>query len=290
MRLLRTDRLEITEFVYDQVPTYAILSHTWGEGEVSLQDIQEGRASSKAAFSKVSQCCTRAKADGFDYVWIDTCCIDKTSSAELSEAINSMYLWYFKAEICYAYLADVQSESTLGESRWFTRGWTLQELIAPSRVHFVNRHWKDLGTKESLQQVLSNRTGIPVAIVSGRDDLETASLAQRMSWAADRRTTRVEDRAYCLMGLFSINMPLIYGEGERAFIRLQEEIIRVSDDHSLFAWRGPDTRGGLLATSPAAFAGSHNIVRFSPLATPNGTITVSGSGIHLELRFIGRGR
>ncbi|KAM4057050.1 ankyrin repeats (3 copies) domain-containing protein [Hirsutella rhossiliensis] len=249
MRLLKTDRLEVIEFVQDRVPKYAILSHTWGEGEVSLQDVQGGRASSKTGFSKVSQCCIRARADGFDYLWVDTCCIDKTSSAELSEAINSMYLWYFKAETCYAHLADVQSESTLAESRWLTRGWTLQELIAPPQVYFLNQDWKDLGTKESLH------------------------IAQRMSWAAGRRTTRVEDGAYCLMGLFSINMPLIYGEGERAFIRLQEEIMRVSDDYSLFAWRAPDTRGGLLATSPAAFAGSNNIVPFSPLDTPNSPFT-----------------
>ncbi|KAL7935392.1 ankyrin repeat-containing domain protein [Trichoderma chlorosporum] len=288
MRLLNTDTLETQEFEYGNIPQYAILSHRWGKDELTLQDLQDG-LTAKQGFVKVQQFCSRAKADGFDYGWVDTCCIDKTSSAELSEAINSMYLWYYEAERCYAYLADVPLRSTIEESEWFTRGWTLQELVAPSEVYFVDEHWNDLGTKKDLQQVVSKCTGIPVNILSGKDDLETASIAQRMSWAANRKTQRLEDRAYSLMGIFGINMPLLYGEGERAFIRLQEEIMRVSDDHSLFAWESPDSRGGILATSPEAFKDSKDIISFNHCNDPSDVSTISSRGVQLGVRFMGRG-
>jgi hypothetical protein len=234
-------------------------------------------------------CGKQAAQDGLQYFWADTCCIDKTSSAELSEAINSMYHWYQEAEVCYAYLADAPSRSEFRDSRWFTRGWTLQELIAPSVVVFLDENWRQLGTKANLRQVVSDRTSIPVNILSGDDDLESFSVAQKMAWAARRETSRIEDRAYCLMGIFGINMPLLYGERESAFIRLQEGIMKISDDHSLFAWKSPDNRGGLLATSPSSFIDSYNIVQFNPFNTINSSFTTSSKGIHLELRFIGRG-
>jgi hypothetical protein len=289
MRLLNTDTFEVKEIRDDEVPRYAILSHTWDEEEITFQDIEGTRAANKRGYKKVKSCCSVARANGFEYVWIDTCCIDKTSSAELSEAINSMYCWYQEADVCYSYLADVPSKAIFSSSRWFTRGWTLQELIAPSTVIFLDEEWEELGTKLSLQQDISDCTGIPVGILLGDDDLETLSIAQRMSWAAKRKTSRIEDRAYCLLGIFGINMPLIYGERETAFTRLQEEIMRISDDHSLFAWKSSDNRGGLLATSPAAFIGSDNIVQFDPFDTFNSPLTVSSRGIHLELRLIGIG-
>ncbi|KAI9782388.1 MAG: hypothetical protein M1839_005261 [Geoglossum umbratile] len=251
--------------------------------------MEEPGVANKKGSKKVKSCCSIARANGLKYIWIDTCCIDKTSSAELSEAINSMYRWYQEADVCYGYLADVPSKAVFSGSRWFTRGWTLQELIAPSTVIFLDEEWKELGTKASLQQDVSDCTGILVGILSGDDDLETFSIAQRMSWAAKRKTSRIEDRAYCLLGIFGINMPLTYGERETAFTRLQEEIMRISDDHSLFAWKSSDNRGGLLATSPAAFIGSDNIVQFSPFDTFNSPLTVSSRGIHLELRLIGIG-
>ncbi|KAL7819932.1 ankyrin repeat-containing domain protein [Trichoderma gracile] len=288
MRLLNTSTLKPQEFEYGNIPQYAILSHRWGKEEITLQDLEQG-VTDNAGFKKVQQCCERAKLDGFDYAWVDTCCINKTSSAELSEAINSMYLWYFQADKCYAYLSDISETHDIGESQWFTRGWTLQELLAPSEVYFVDAQWNDLGTRTELQEILSKRTGIPVNILSGKDDLESASIAMRMSWAAERKTQRLEDRAYCLMGIFGINMPLLYGEGERAFIRLQQEIMRVSDDQSLFAWRSLDSRGGLLATSPAAFLDSRNIVPFNHFNDSGDPSTVSSRGIHLALRFIGIG-
>ncbi|PYH73618.1 ankyrin repeat-containing protein [Aspergillus vadensis CBS 113365] len=292
MRLLNTCLSDtgdflIQEFFDYELPPYAILSHTWGEEEVTYQEINTVSAKEKSGYKKIIQCCSVARTDGYKYVWIDTCCIDKTSSAELSEAINSMYRWYQTSELCYAILADVQSEDEIDKSRWLTRGWTLQELITPSKMVFLNERWEPLGDRATLRDRLSKYTGIPAGILSGDEDLETSSVAQRMSWAAKRQTRRVEDRAYSLMGIFNINMPLIYGEGENAFIRLQEEIMRISDDQSLFAWASSDDRGGLIATAPAAFAHSQNIVRFNPFSSLDSPFTVDSRGVHLDIGFAG---
>jgi len=298
MRLLHTKKVQLQDFRPREVPNFAILSHTWGEEEVTLQDIKTKEATKLLGYEKVTKACSVAAADGFDYIWIDTCCIDKTSSAELSEALNSMYRWYQEAEECYAYLVDVPHNPVnrvtgatgpeFRESRWFTRGWTLQELIAPSSVIFLDSEWHDMGTKSNLQCAISEITGIPGNFLLG-DDLRHASIAQRMSWASKRETTRVEDLAYSLMGLFGIYMPMLYGEGERAFIRLQEEIMRVSDDHSLFAWRSSEDQGGILANSPAAFANSGNIIPVSSAYTTSSPSTLSSRGIHLSLRVINNG-
>ncbi|KAH8588753.1 heterokaryon incompatibility protein-domain-containing protein, partial [Bisporella sp. PMI_857] len=302
MRLLHTKRLELQEFGGKEVPHYAILSHTWGKGEVTLQDIKDlktNRAMKLLGYEKVSMACSVAAANRFEYIWIDTCCIDKTSSAELSEALNSMYRWYQEAEECYAYLADVSQYSVnrvtgvtgpeFRKSKWFTRGWTLQELIAPLSVMFLDKQWQEIGTKSDLQRDISEITKIPGSFLLG-DDIRNASVAQRMSWASKRETTRTEDLAYCLMGLFGIYMPMLYGEGERAFIRLQEEIMRVSDDHSLFAWRSIEDHGGILANSPAAFAESGNIIPVSRAYATSSPSTLSSRGIHLSLRFINDGQ
>lgn len=287
----------------NNVPFYAILSHRWGQEEVSLQDLKSGEAERKAGYDKIKNACSQAVAHGLDYIWIDTCSIDKTSSAELSEAINSMYAWYREAVVCYAYLADVSMDQDVTmdqdmtmdqniflssleyhfqRSEWFTRGWTLQELIAPSAVVFFSSDWQRLGTKSSLREEISRTTRIPTTFLLGRD-LEEASIAQRMSWASQRKTTRVEDLAYCLMGIFRVNMPLIYGEGERAFIRLQNQIMNVSDDHTLFAWeRLPWDSCGLLATSPQLFSTSGAL---QPIY-PSGAITVNNKGINLLLPLL----
>jgi ankyrin repeat protein len=297
MRLLHTKNLELQEFGGRRVPHYAILSHTWGTEEITLQDIKTNKPMKLEGYEKVRNACAVAAADDFEYIWIDTCCIDKTSSAELSEALNSMFRWYQEAKECYAYLADVPPNSDnrvtglagpeFRKSRWFTRGWTLQELIAPSSVTFLDSEWQDIGTKSNLQRDISEITGIPDSFLLG-DDLRHASIAQRMSWASKRETTRIEDLAYCLMGLFGIYMPMLYGEGERAFIRLQEEIMRVSDDHSLFAWRskeGEEDHGGILANSPTAFADSGSIIPVSSAYATSSPSTLSSRGIHLSLRF-----
>ncbi|RSL60730.1 hypothetical protein CEP54_006582 [Fusarium duplospermum] len=287
MRLLNTERVELELFI-DEILLYAILSHTWEQEEVMFQDMEQGQAKDKKGYAKINNCCSIARDNGYKYIWIDTCCIDKASSAELTEAINSMYRYYQEAEVCYSFLSDISWPSDFTQSRWFTRGWTLQELIAPTSMVFFNKDWQHLGTKASLGRQISEHTGVPQAILSGAENLESASIAQRMSWAADRKTTRLEDRAYSLMGIFDINMPLLYGEGHKAFIRLQEEILRVSDDHSIFAWRHTDTRsgGGFLAETPDAFKASKNIISWNPFTPYNSPFTVTNKGVHLDAPFI----
>ncbi len=184
--------------------------------------------------------------------WIDTCCIDKSSSAELSEAINSMFRWYGDAEVCYAFLSDVDADenpnllpSSFRNSRWFTRGWTLQELIAPGVVYFYGAGWEQIGSRDTLLDLIVSITKIHASYFTS-GDVTQFSAAQKMAWASNRNTTRVEDAAYSLLGLFDINMPLLYGEGSRAFARLQEEILRQSEDDSLLTHNHAD----ILAPSP----------------------------------------
>ncbi|KAH7336644.1 heterokaryon incompatibility protein-domain-containing protein, partial [Rhexocercosporidium sp. MPI-PUGE-AT-0058] len=266
MRLLNTITRELEEFYHD-IPEYAILSHTWDEKELLFDDLKHSNPKGLPGFEKVDRCCKLAAGRGFEYVWIDTCCIDKNSSAELQEAINSMYRWYKNAEVCFAYLSDVPSSTNpartgFATSLWFTRGWTLQELIAPRIVEFYGRNedgeWGEIGTKSSLRDVVAEITGVPIAVLK-TGSLANLSVATRMSWASRRQTKREEDRAYSLMGIFDVHMTMVYGEGKRAFGRLQEEIMKVSNDHSLFAWSSPKrhirhwTGQGLLADSPADF-------------------------------------
>lgn len=248
-----------------------------------------------ARYSKIRGCCAQAALDGFDYAWIDSCCIDKTSSSELSEAINSMFSWYSRAQVCYAYLSDVPAggvgkdhlrvDSYFRASEWFTRGWTLQELLAPRSVVFFDRDWVDIGTRHSLQGLVSAITG-----VKNMGKFEHACVAQKMSWASRRRTTRIEDQAYFLMGLFGVNMPPLYGEGSNAFYRLQLEILKHSDDESLFAWTEQGSfenyvRGDILAPSPAAFSDCGSVVRrIFDVDTPEFTMT--NKGLRMELKLL----
>jgi hypothetical protein len=252
------------------------LSHTWGDDEISFQDITSSieNAKSKHGFVKIEYCARQSLKDGYDWCWIDTCCIDKTSSAELTEAINSIYAWYKRSHICFAYLVDVKSQArcrkdlgnewqaTFADSRWFTRSWTLQELIAPQQLHFYGRDWEYLGSRNELLSLISEITKIQEDILVDATP-HKASIAQRMCWAATRRATVVEDTAYSLMGLFDINMPLLYGEGMKSFQRLQEEILKSSDDETIFAWIDPSagahTYSGLLARSPNCFKRAHDI-------------------------------
>ncbi|KAF9872760.1 hypothetical protein CkaCkLH20_09623 [Colletotrichum karsti] len=287
--------LELVDFMPDQIPPYAILSHTWGSDEVVYADIRNNSAASKSSFDKIRFSCIRTIADGLDYLWIDSCCIDKSSSAELSEAINSMFDWYKGSEVCYAYMSGVSSDADtataddqFGGCRWFTRGWTLQELLAPANVIFFSEDGVNIGEKSSLCRPLSLITGIDEDILNGTKSLQAASVAKRMSWAAYRNTTRPEDMAYCLMGLFDVNMPMLYGEGNKAFLRLQEEIMKQSDDHSIFAWVDPsapaDESYGLLATSPRQFAHANNIMSYQGWALrPPYSMTNRGLRIDLHI-------
>ncbi|KAF2730072.1 HET-domain-containing protein [Polyplosphaeria fusca] len=226
---------------------YAILSHTWEAEEYLYEDVRNGTGKDKRGYHKVKKFCELARSNEYRYGWLDTCCIDKSSSAELSEAINSMFNWYQQSAICYVYLDidcrpnTLPDEWQLMRARWISRGWTLQELIAPGRVAFYTRSWVPCGDRQTLSLPLSKSTGISLDVLDRTSVqplmLSSYSIANRMSWAAKRETTRPEDIAYCLLGLFDIHLPLLYGEGQaKAFRRLQEEIIRHSMDLSFLAW------------------------------------------------------
>ena len=246
MRLLRSksndDDFELATFA-DEIPPYAILSHTWTDGEVIYDELVAGTGKNKAGYDKIRFCGERAAADNLQYFWVDTCCIDRSAMQELQTAINSMFRWYQRASKCYVYLSDVQVpeevqdaqsfriawEDAFRQSRWFTRGWTLQELLAPSTVEFFSKDRKLLGSKASLERAVHEITKVPIGALRGQQRLSEFSVSERMSWAANRQTTYKEDKIYCLLGIFDVFLPLIYGEGEEyASQRLKEEIQRRS--------------------------------------------------------------
>ncbi|KAH6664725.1 heterokaryon incompatibility protein-domain-containing protein [Plectosphaerella plurivora] len=284
MRLFNVHSLQLESFFGKELPRYAILSHRWGpdDEELTFRDVQAKNLDKPGIGAvKLRGCITRAKDDKIDYIWVDTFCINKADDAtELTKAINSMFAWYQAAAVCYVYLCDVEDAPPLPEtsrfemSQWFCRGWTLQELLAPRQVLFFNCKWHMLGSKQSLSAKVEKATGISAGFHEGVWRLEDASIAQRMSWAAGRITKEPEDVAYSLLGIFGVNMPLIYGEGVNAFIRLQEEIAKKLLDDSILAWgMSPSTpvveevgaaslgsSRGILASSPADFVGSGNIV------------------------------
>jgi hypothetical protein len=319
MWLINATTFELEEFTGDKIPAYTILSHTWEDEEVTFKDMQGKSAKRKAGYHKIINCCrltvevARRLRDQvrLNHVWIDSCCIDKSSSAELSEAINSEPMWsrnlapaltslagiynyYQDAELCFAYLSDLKTHQaawnptsrSFERCRWFYRSWTLQELLAPGVIWFYatawefagSKHWQYLGTKHDYIEQISSVTGIDQAALRTPSDVFQYSVAQRMSWAADRKATRIEDVAYSLLGIFDVHMPLLYGEGNKAFIRLQEEIAKQYDDHSLFAWgmsarlnnidEGPESVSpaphymGFLAPEPEMFRPFRDVVSF----------------------------
>ena len=228
------------DFVDDEVPPYAILSHTWGADaeEVTFEDLTNGTGQDKAGYEKLRFCGDQVRHNGLQYFWVDTCCINKANFTELSQAINSMYRWYQKAAKCYVYLSDVSTtkqkasdqsfettwEPAFRESRWFRRGWTLQELLAPSLVEFFSRDRKRLGDKRILERQIYEVTKIPVSALRGTPPSQF-SVEERFSWSENRQTTHKEDKVYSLLGIFDVHMPLIYGEGkENALKRLRREI------------------------------------------------------------------
>lgn len=246
MRLLKGDsagQLSLTkEFLGDNIPEYAILSHTWGADteELTFKDLMDGTGKDKSGYEKVRLCGEQARRDGLQYFWVDTCCIDKMSSAVLSEAIISMFRWYKDAVKCYVYLSDVsrpafdindkfnqlpcELELAFRKSRWFTRGWTLQELLAPASVKFFSKDWELLGDKKSLERLIYKITGIPIRALRG-SPLSDFRVTERLLWAEKRETTREEDKAYSLLGIVDVQIPVLYGEGrESAFKRLYGEI------------------------------------------------------------------
>lgn len=341
MRLINLETLKLESFIgYGKIPSYAILSHTWGPDEVTYADMttkSRDELEAKAGYQKivkfgqfvrdrdaprtpvrVPRCAEDRRVDRKNavmwpsayrptHVWVDTCCIDKSSSSELSEAINSMFVWYQEAVFCVAILEDYEhpggesssqyrpSDDAFIQCRWFTRGWTLQELLAPGRLFFVDKHWVFLGPRPEVLE--------PVSVASGIDKMylqngswQKANIAKRLSWAAKRETTRPEDLAYCLLGVFGVHMPLLYGEGgHSAFIRLQEEIIKEFDDHSLFAWgrrnhaktgpwnESPNVVLGAFASHPSQFQGLDNMQTYSGDEEEPHTVTNKGIRIRLPI-------
>ncbi|KAI1311431.1 heterokaryon incompatibility protein-domain-containing protein [Xylaria venustula] len=298
MWLINTETLKLHQVGEPETVPYAILSHTWGDEEVTFQDFQDiGKAKEKKGFAKIVETCRIATARGLKYAWVDTCCIDKSSSAELSEAINSMFKWYQTSDVCIVFLSDlapseepdVDFPRLFPACRWLTRGFTLQELIAPATVSFYDSSWNYRGTKLSWRSLISETTGIDPAILEDPEGLSLVPVGRRMSWAAKRNTTREEDRAYCLLGIFDVNMPMIYGEGSKAFIRLQEEIAKQTPDLSLFAWKqdGPDPPyRGILAHSPAEFAGCATLKHKIRDANLTSEYTFTNKGLRIETALV----
>ena len=249
MRLLNAETLAFENFLDSNLPPFAILSHTWVE-EVTFQTVHDPEVANTPGYLKIKNCCDQALKRNLRYVWVDSCCIDKTNHVELMESINSMYSWYAYATVCFAYLQDVPkdpdldgADSPFAKSRWFTRGWTLQELLAPKVVIFFSQEWDVIASRAELATRIQEVSGIDQCFLQDKDvasrgySLGKASVAERMSWAAKRQTTRPEDLAYCLLGIFDVSMPIIYGEGMAAFTRLQQVIIQRSFDPTILAWK-----------------------------------------------------
>ncbi|KAJ4390719.1 hypothetical protein N0V93_004317 [Gnomoniopsis smithogilvyi] len=317
MWLVDTETLKLQQVTDEKQHPFAILSHTWQAGEeVTFQDMQNFEAhvlEHKYGFYKIQNMCRIARRY-WKYVWIDTCCIDKTSSAELTEAINSMFRYYRTAEACYVFLSDfrelpmrisehdrlAQVARNLRNCKWFTRGWTLQELIAPSRLEFFDDHWNFLGEKADLESVLSEITNIDESVLRDSSRLYTIPVARRMSWASRRQTAREEDIAYCLLGIFDITMPLLYGEGAKAFLRLQQQIAMENSDLSIFAWEACSTNevsshgdgearpednqySGIFAETPGDFSKCATLrMHRAKLASMPGEMTMTNIGLRLS--------
>ncbi|KAK5311180.1 hypothetical protein LTR93_011809 [Exophiala xenobiotica] len=274
MRLLGTlpnGDFRLTDDLPDNaIPPYAILSHRWENDnqEVTYGDMVKHLGRDKAGYNKIKFCGAQATRDGLQYFWVDSCCIDKSNEGEHQKAIQCMFHWYRRASRCYVYLSDVSVspgddnhmqhwELDFQNSKWFTRGWTLQELLAPASVEFFSRNRARLGDKVSLQQLILQKTGIGIRALQG-ERLYQFSINERFSWIERRKTTLEEDKAYSLLGIFDVSIPIRYGEGiANAFKRLEDEIhkqmkciqdLRVTDPRD-DKKRIEDTKGGLLADS-----------------------------------------
>ncbi|THU88913.1 HET-domain-containing protein [Dendrothele bispora CBS 962.96] len=245
-RLIETYTGRIVEFHENSlIPPYAVLSHRWEEDqEVSLQDmlyLSPAITERRSGYWKIVNACRQAFWDGFSYIWVDTCCIDKSIPWQEEQDINSMYAYYWNSEVCYVYLNDFRISGDpaydkycgFGKSTWFTRGWTLQELLAPSSVRFFTVDWEFYGDKKYLGDIIELATNIPRKFFD-RENIRGAELREKMSWSVFRGTTKPEDRAYCLLGILGVTTKTEYGEGVfRAFDRL----------HDVLRIRYPDTKG-----------------------------------------------
>ncbi|USP76565.1 HET-domain-containing protein [Curvularia clavata] len=323
MRLIKVDyckcegpKLEDFTFRMNDLPRYVIFSHRWLSqnehgGDVTFKEFNDSEDQIRQAaairnpekrkaeierlglrtpaFDKLLRAVEVARGLWASHIWIDSCCINRDNSSELTEALNSMYRYYKEADTCLVYLHDFGGSSEpyeFSNQQWFKRGWTLQELIAPKRVNFYNQNWEFIGTRSetAIAEAISKVTKIPKEALDGRIPPYEYSVAQRMSWAANRDTTRGEDMAYSLFGLFDVNLTPIYGEGaQKAFLRLQEAILSSTNDMSLFAWTSNETNEeyrGILARSPKEFREAGNLVHRKFLG-PNPEFSMTNRGLKI---------
>jgi hypothetical protein len=249
MRLLHLNALGrpvLTDFCGKTIPSYAILSHRWSDSEILIEDISnETYEEKEEGYRKLRFCANQAAQDNLQYFWIDTCCIDLWNHNERSKAINSMFQWYENSARCYVFLSDVSIptmtepiqcsdwDTLFRRSEWFTRGWTLQELIAPFSVEFFSRQGHPIGDKASLNQLIHEITSIPIAAL-GNCPLDQFTTSERRRWSENRKTKEEEDIVYCLLGILGISIPTTYGEGkENARSRLQAGLEEASNAPSI---------------------------------------------------------
>src|SRR6266566_3686811 len=297
MRLLECGdgKFKPTKDLVRDIPSYAILSHTWGPDteEVTFRDMVDGTGEDKLGYEKIRFCAEQARRDGLRYFWVDTCCIDKSNNNELSMAINSMFRWYQNAARCYVYLSNISAsgneeddqqpawEPAFRASKWFTRGWTLQELLAPASVEFFTTEGRRLGDKRSLEQQIHEITGIAVPALRG-SALAQFDVEERFKWAETRQTTHEEDWAYCLLGIFGIFMPLIYGEGKvHAVRRLKKEISEAMNHNDT-----PNRQGGI--SSALSFLATPHGATAADAATDRAALPCSNIPFRQNKHFIGR--
>ncbi|KAG1737691.1 hypothetical protein EDB19DRAFT_1717330 [Suillus lakei] len=286
----------VGDMIKDRV-RYAIFSHRWlNEGEPTYEDMTKNKRPTGAGYEKLKAFCRTAESHGVMFAWSDTCCIDKTSSAELDESIRSMFRWYRNSSICVAYLANTFTVDKLGDDEWFRRGWTLQELLAPKHIKFYGGKWdpltdtiNDLDHPELLKEI-ENATTIRARFLQGRQFVPgPKDIAERMCWAAKRVTSRGEDRAYSLMGIFGVSLSIAYGEGpDYAFFRLVEAILQVSNNLDLLNWAGEPAATShptrMLPSSPDCYL-MRNRSTLPALNSPQ-YLTLTNRGLRLELLIV----
>ncbi|KAH7923011.1 HET-domain-containing protein [Leucogyrophana mollusca] len=285
---------------------YAILSHTWGKDELNYKDMKKGRNLDMkknqnlvgVGYEKLEKFCEVASKNyEVTFAWADTVCIDKSSSAELDESIRSMFKWYANAYICIAYLADTTSREDMSSDRWFKRGWTLQEYLAPRRIKFYARNWMPLTSFcndkrrwRYFMGAMERATGVSRGYLDCFNPGVHEDLAVRMAWVARRETTRAEDKAYCMMGIFGISMSIAYGEGpQHAFCRLIKAILDISGNGAIFTWAGepvdPSVHPSrMLPSSPACYLSQHELLReFTPQPAEASTPpTLTSKGLRMK--------
>ena len=312
MRLLNTGTLELHDHRGTALPEYAILSHRWcRDGEITFQDFDTAKLLDETIASpqlqKIRGACREAHRQEIKWIWIDSCCIDKSNSEELARSIRSMFQWYRRAEVCYTVLQDVDMGAFDGNmlcdvhgkaSEWFSRGWTLQELLAPRKMIFFDANWNAIGDRNDLALSIEAITRIQSSYLRGESDFRTASISTRMSWLADRRTQEPEDMAYSMFGILDVSLVPMYGEGHGAWMRLQRELVDTRPDESLFAWTAPPStlpshshshswaadEWGLLAPSPDCFRDSHDVILGPKYRhRPSGSIGMIREGVRFPM-------